>query len=255
MASRADYTLRFKFDLDSARATGLSLCVNIFYGDSLPSLKIPDRYKPGIVVLSALSDEVFESLDIALQKAPIPGIGQKELAAWVSSEIVGPSKQEIRRLIETLASLYRLRKRSAVQLETLVADVTEAASKDGLNISADRLSVRLAKLLVLDSLNLIDTKAKELQLEAEHTLCDARIITDLRPVFGGNVSDSPDAMIIVHTLKLGYHNSKNQQHVEMYIALDADDIGKMIEVLKRAQEKSRTLKQKLEASGIRIMDV
>jgi hypothetical protein len=104
-------------------------------------------------------------------------------------------------------------------------------------------------------LNLVDAKAKELQLEAEHTFCDARVVTDLRPVFGGNISDSPEAMILVHTLKLGYHDSGSQTHKEMYLALDADDVVKLAEILRRAQEKTKTLKGKMDSAGIRVIDL
>jgi hypothetical protein len=152
-------------------------------------------------------------------------------------------------------SLYRLRVKSGVKQEVLAADVDGAASKDSaLSISADVLKERLTRLLAIESLNLLDAKAKELQLEAEHTFCDARIITDLRPGFGSNVSDPPGAMIIVHTLKLGYHDSLSQAHREMYLAVDADDVAKLAEVLKRAEEKSKALQEKLGSAGIWLIE-
>lgn len=220
----------------------------------MPSINIPDRYKAGLSVLSSLSDEVFSKLEASLKTAPSPK-EQKELASWVSTEAANIRAGDLRRLIETLASLYRLRIKSGVTAETLAADVAGAASKDDeIKASRDLLQSRLVSLLEIGSLELVDAKAKELQLENEHMFCDARIVTDLRPVFGGNVSDAPDAMIIVHTLKLGYHDSKSQQHNEMFVAIDADDISKMIDILKRAQEKAKTLKRKLDAVGIRSID-
>ncbi len=111
------------------------------------------------------------------------------------------------------------------------------------------------RLLGIDALNLVDVKAKELQTEAEHIFCEARMITDLRPVFGSNVTDSPEAMIIVHTLKLGYHDFQSQTHREMYVAMDADDIAKLIEVLQRAEKKTKTLKDKMASIGMRLLDL
>lgn len=221
----------------------------------MASIKIPDRYKAGLVVLSDLPDAIFGEVIASLNAMPSPSKGQKELTAWVSSEAKGVSLPDLQNLVETLASLYRLRVKSGVKPDVLAADVAEAASKDSaLSVSADALKERLTRLLAIESLNLVDAKAKELQLEAEHTFCDARIITDLRPVFGGNVSDSPEAMIIVHTLKLGYHDSLSQTHKEMYIAVDADDVAKLTETLKRAEKKSRTLKEKLGSAGIRLIE-
>ena len=220
----------------------------------MPSIKIPDRYKPGIVVLANLPDEVFSKIEASLQTAPSKK-EQKELTAWLSTEASNVTPVNLKRLIETVASLYRLKVKSGVSAEQLATAVADSASKDDeVKVPADIVRSRLASLLDIPSLELIDAKAKELQLESERTFCDARIVTDLRPVFGGNVSDSPEAMIIVHTLKLGYHDSRSQQHNEMFIGIDADDIATLIDILKRAQEKTKTLKRKLDSVSIRYID-
>lgn len=220
----------------------------------MPSINIPDRYKPGLAVLANLSDDAFSKLEATLKTAPSPR-EQKELTAWISTEANGITPGNLKRLVETLASLYRLRVKSSVTAEQLATDVAEAASKDDeIKASVEPLQSRLTSLLGLGSLDLIDAKAKELQLENEHTFCDARIVTDLRPVFGGNVTESPEAMIIVHTLKLGFHDSRSQQHNEMFIGIDSDDIAKLMDILLRAQEKAKTLKRSLDSVGIRSVD-
>src|SRR6185437_9861138 len=177
----------------------------------------------------------------------------KELVAWISSEMGDVKQADIQNLVETLSSLYLVRLRSSVKPEQLATDVAQSFREMDNAVSADILKDRLTTLLALDSLNLVDAKAKELQIEAEHAFCDSRILTDLRPVFGSNVSDSPEAMIIVHTLKIGYHDSRSQKHREMYIALDADDINNLAEVLKRAQDKGKSLKKTL-APGVRLIE-
>ena len=110
---------------------------------------------------------------------------------------------------------------------------------------------RLASLLVLDSLNTTALKAKELQLESERTFCEARIITDIRPVFGDNIDEAPTIMI-VHTLKIGFHVP---EHKDMYVALDAADIIGLKKTLGRAEEKANKLKTILDAAGIRSIDL
>jgi hypothetical protein len=62
-------------------------------------------------------------------------------------------------------------------------------------------------------------------------------------------------MIIVHTLRLGYHDYGSQQHRELYIALDMDDIATLKEIAARAQEKTKTLKGQLDVAGIRSIDL
>jgi hypothetical protein len=236
---------------------GLSLCVTLVGGGLLPPISIPDRYKPGLSVLGRMPQADFDLVYASLKTSPAPPKGQKELTAWLSSEAKNVSAPDLKRMIDTLASLHRLRTRSNTQPDILANDVVEAASKDGYfqGVSSDVLGDRLARLLALDSLSLVDAKAKELQLEAEHAFCDTRIVTDLRPVFGGNVAGSPEAMIIVHTLKIGYHDSGEQKHKEMYFSLDADDIIKLTEALKRAQDKTRILKAKMDSVGIPTVDL
>ncbi|MFY9951431.1 MAG: hypothetical protein WAK27_22210 [Candidatus Sulfotelmatobacter sp.] len=222
----------------------------------MATIKIPDRYKPGLAVLAALPEEVFNQVIATLDTTPSAPRGQKELTAWLSSEAKSVTPTDLRKLVDTLASLYRLRVKSNVTSEVLATDVADAASKDArLGTSADIVRSRLTQLLAINALNLVDAKARELQLEAEHSFCDARMITDIRPVFGSNVSDSPEAMIIVHTLKLGYHDSASQTHKEMYVALDEDDIVTLTTLLKRTQDKTKALKKQMASVGIELVDI
>jgi hypothetical protein len=225
----------------------------------LPPLKIPDRYRPGISILASMSDATFEEIVKGLKQIPSPARDHKELAAWVAPEAKSLGAAELNQLLDTLTSLYRLRKKHDVSPERLANDVRSSASTDGaLAVEGEKSAIlenRIATVLALDSLAVVGVKAKELQLEAERMLCDARILTDLRPVFGSNVTDTPTAMIIVHTLKLGYHDTNSAQHRDMFIALDMDDIAKLKDTLQRAEDKTRTLKAKLDAAGIRSVDL
>jgi hypothetical protein len=225
----------------------------------LAPLKIPERYKPGISILASISDATFEEIVTGLKQIPSPAKDHKELAAWVAAEAKSISPSELEQVVDTLTSLYRLRSKNEVSPERLARDVQSSAASDTeLAISGEKgmaLGRRVAVAAALDSLNVVRVKAKELQLEAERVLCDFRVLTDLRPVFGSNVKDTPTAMIIVHTLKLGYHHTDSAKHRDIFMALDLDDIVKLQEALRRAEEKTKTLKAKLEAVGISSVDL
>jgi hypothetical protein len=68
----------------------------------LASIKIPDRYKAGFVVLSALPNAVFSGVIDSLNALPSPSKGQKELTSWVLSEAKGVSLPDLQNLVETL---------------------------------------------------------------------------------------------------------------------------------------------------------
>ncbi len=114
---------------------------------------------------------------------------------------------------------------------------------------------RLSELLELKALNILETKAEELKSEYEHTFCDCRIFTDLRPVFGGNPQESPSAMLLVHMLRMGYHDSNENRHKEFHIALDSSDLFALKEAIERAETKAKSLKASLEAAGIKSLDL
>ena len=220
------------------------------------SIKIPDKYRPGLIVLGTLPSDAFDQVLASLVAAPVPPKGHKELNAWISSEVKSVTPPDLKSLIETLVSLYRLRIKYKVEPKVLAADVAEAASLEPSlkALSGDLLKDRLTQLLSLNSLDLVDAKAKELQNESERRFCEARIITDLRPVFGSNVSDSPDTMIIVHTLKLGFHDSKGK-HRDIFVSLDLEDISQMAAILKRALDKTKAIKGKMSSVGIQLADI
>jgi hypothetical protein len=85
----------------------------------------------------------------------------------------------------------------------------------------------------------IGAKALALMQEHERTFCQARIITDIRPVFGSEVSKPPRAVVVAHTLRISYHEGDERK--DFYVALDSDDIESLRELLDRADAKARSL--------------
>jgi hypothetical protein len=222
----------------------------------LAVLKIPEVYRPGVLVLAHLSEGSYQQVLDALSRAPSSFVRTRELVAWIASEIKDISSAELGKLINTLTSLYRLRSRQhEVSIDKLANDVTVAARDiPGFKVGegAD-LAGRLGALLALNSLNTIALKAGELQRESERRYCDSRVITDVRPVFGDSLDDSP-AMIIVHMLKLGYHDS-TPGHKDIYVSLDAADIVELKRTLQRAEEKAQKLKGMLEEAKLPPIDL
>jgi len=85
-------------------------------------------------------------------------------------------------------------------------------------------------------------KAVDLQTDDERMFCGARILTDLRPVFGSSISDGPEGMVIIHLLKLGYHQPGSEKHVNSYVSMDSDDLKTLRKAIDRAEQKANALK-------------
>jgi len=111
---------------------------------------------------------------------------------------------------------------------------------------------KLTKLLSIEPV-LVASKSYELKFEFGKRFCDARIISDIRPVFA-KPEEKPITALVTHTLKIELHGSMGR-HEEVYIALDDDDLGKLKKVIERAMLKSASLKALLRESGIPAVDV
>jgi hypothetical protein len=246
--------------IDTIVTRRLSLCSNkVLVGGRLAFLKIPPRYKDGIVVLAALNEASFSEVYEALKKAPSALATSADLIANIESEVKTLSSTDTRKLITALTSLLRVREKADVPAETFADELYLVVEKEnvslGPNETADIFKSRLVQFLSLPSLNVVATKAKELLYEVERALCEARILTDLRPVFGSDVSARPMAMMVVYTLKLSYHEGPKGEIKEMFMALDADDIAKLKRMLERAETKTAGLASYLQQAGIKSPDL
>lgn len=224
----------------------------------LAKLQIPERYISGLSLLASMSDDSFEQILNALKRALSTFVTKRELSAWITLEAPTISPDDIEKIIDALASFYRVRVRSDVPITKLVEDIASDIRQSSPDLTTENAKLfegRLSALLVLDSLNVVEVKAKELQMEDERLLVEAKIFTDLRPVFGEKISGLPAAMVITQSLKLTFYESPVGSPKEIYIAMDSKDIKDMKATLERAEEKALNLKDSLGAAGIRIIDL
>jgi len=152
----------------------------------------------------------------------------------------------VKDIVDALATLYEVKSQREMSVEQFVDDVCdamEALDSDQQLPHAERADFagKLLTLLNAEAFAVV-AKAHDLATEDERTFCHARILTDLRPVFGPNVEDGPRAMVVMHTLKLDYHKQGSRKdHEEFYIALDAEDLDTLRRIIDRAEVKAKTL--------------
>ena len=210
----------------------------------MATLTIPERYRSGIKVLRSFSEEDVARLATALQTARV----KKDLVSVVTTQFPSLRSSEI---VEALFSLYQVKARDDISVETFVNDLADAMEDSGrpdLELGNERESF-LKKMQVLLSVSGITilAKAQALQRDHEHIFHDAKILTDLRPVFRSS-EEEPQDMIVEYTLKIVYHDGPI--HKELYMALDAKDIADLRSTLDRAERKALSLKALLQSKGI-----
>jgi len=224
------------------------------------ALSIPERYRSGFYAVAKMSDASFDELIGALKRAPSFENG-KELSAWVAPEARSVPPLEVSQIVDAFTALYRVRSQLEVPVSRTALDVLKALRSEddlgGIVITDENwksLADRVAKLLAMESLNVIQTKAQELKSEYEHEFCEARIFTDIRPVFGSNVADAPVTMLLVHMLKLGYHDSHEGRHRELFLSMDGSDLASLKAAIERAETKAKSIQSRLESAGLKLID-
>jgi len=222
------------------------------------ALTIPERFRDGLAAIAVLDDDSFAEVYEALKSVSVETLGQQELANTVANEVRRISAEDTRKIVDVLASLYQLRSRGIVSAEKVASDLYDALKREQSPLLKEQYAAdiqnRLTELLSLESLSSVAARAKELQMDVERVFCEARILTDLRPIFGTQVGE-PKAMMIIHTLKLGYHDGATGKHEELFVALDNDDIQKLKRVLERAEKKTKSLISTLQTAGIKTVDL
>jgi hypothetical protein len=203
------------------------------------AINIPEEGQKWLNKLSDLDDDVFNELLSTLKNLQ-PQINIFYLAKKISSEHLSPNV--IYNMIATISGLYLYAERKKLDKEDLVQEACEVISVEP--SSKSKLKSRLFEILSIDSLG-ITTKACDVMTNHDNCFCNARVLTDIRPVFKPTIEDGPSAAVITHLLQIAYHKGHpDNQHKSIRIALDSSDIDEMIKVLQRAQKKESSIKNK-----------
>jgi len=110
-----------------------------------------------------------------------------------------------------------------------------------------RFVERTVRLRAFESLNSA-SRAAQLASDYPQLLCTATVVTDLRPVFGADLTQRPVGAVVTHTLRLELH--KPGDHEVLHITLDSRAIAKLKEVLDKAEAEPRTVRSLLMETGI-----
>lgn len=214
------------------------------------ALQIPKRQRPGLIHLAKLPDPLLEQVTTAIATEP-PTPDPEEMAKHIASKLE-LDFAELKSLIETIYTLNFVAEFSGVSQGRFLNDLvqslrTEEFEEIGTLGSGD-LRARFKAVLEIQNAALL-AKALTLQRDGERLYCEAKILTDVRPVFREDVAEKPTGAVITHSLKLGYHERRGE-HSELYVVLESADLDALEGVIKRAKAKEATLRKTLDDAGI-----
>lgn len=222
----------------------------------MPSIPVPSLYQPGIDALVHITDAQYTQLFSALEKAK-PALFPSGLASQVKSEVEGLKLSSARDIVESLVAMYAYRTRRGMSASDFAEGVARGINEDGEIELSDEdivlLTKRLTELLQVEKPLGITSKANDVLTEHEHIFCNVRILTDIRPIFLSDLTSAPSEAVIVHTLKIGYH--QDHEHKEFYVALDSADVQKLKAAIERAELKSQSARSLLDKADVLCLDV
>jgi len=214
-------------------------------------LRIPNNVHTGLQQIIALSDEEREELVSVLQ-AVSPKLSPFSFAKDAANRVELGSPDNVLTMVRTLIALYAGMAESGVGAEEYVEDVCSSVDDEGDLLFPsevrEKLRQNLSPLLSLEETVGITAKANSVFSDHAHVFCDARIVTDIRPIFKQNPAEPPAAAAIVHTLKITYH--ENEKHKDFFVAMDTNDIRKLKSLLERDEQKAQNLRLILSATKI-----
>ncbi|MBI3896514.1 MAG: hypothetical protein HY313_11350 [Acidobacteria bacterium] len=221
------------------------------------ALIVPEPQIVHIRKFLELPDDKIEAFLDALAKAG-PQFNAPDLSDEVSTRLE-ISKRLIGGIVSVLASLYRTWDGQHTPIETFVDQEVYAALKkaevfSGKNVEAQWAKLRKFLIAALSLESTVGTAAKAGYVHTQHEriFVKARILTDLRPIFHQNVSEKPEAAVIVHMLRITQRDTLGNK-TEKYFALDSNDIMAMRELIERALRKEETLKSLMKDAGVTIL--
>jgi hypothetical protein len=204
-----------------------------------------------------LPDEKIDGFLDALVKAG-PQFNVSDLAAEISEPLdVPPILAD--GIVRALASIYLTRDLETPLDKFLDREVFFALQRAQVfsaeNIEAQWKKLRKFLVAALSLERSVGTAAKAGPVLTEHEriFAGARIMTDLRPIYHLNVSEKPDAAVIIHMLKITQRDNSGN-HSDEYFALDSNDIAAMKKLIERAEKKEKTLKGIMENSGVTVLN-
>ncbi len=201
---------------------------------------IPKSYQEGFKKIDLMSEMDFQSIKDALSIMSLVG-SRRHLAAKISIE-KGIKENILREIFSSIGSLVSL-----LEIEEdvfAIADsITKVAISESVINEVDGLKFKDRVLFLLQNPHIFyASKAQDLTSEYPNVFIDSKIATDVRPVFGVKIEDSPKCGLVIHNLHIHFRAHQEGEHKDFYIALDSDDVQTLIETLERAKSKEVSLK-------------
>jgi hypothetical protein len=212
--------------------------------------RIPEPYRSGLAKIRGLSASDIDAISNALATCPLHG-GIKGMIATVRAQAPTLTVDDIEDIIRSLYSLYIYRGDSDTPVSSFIPELIIAMRSSGKDLVIPEeekiiFQERITRLLSIDALAMA-SKAETLRDDHDKSFHDAKILTDIRPLFT-KPDEKPLGAAITHMLKIEYH--QEGEHKILYMYLDADDLELLKKVVQRAETKASSLQALIKSANL-----
>jgi hypothetical protein len=211
---------------------------------------LPTGAMPGLELLARLDEAALRNL-IAALRATQPRLQTREIAAAIRSSWQ-QSEPDLVAIIDALVELQSFKSFAGMMDAGIVDAVTQQFAAH-LKIGPDVFKRHLSELLDLDIPLGVVARARTILLEFERGMSDIRVLTDIRPIFGKDVTRPPVAVAIIQNLRITYY--QDGEFKDFFVAMDGADLAKMRIALERAEYKAESIRNALKATNFSTLIV
>lgn len=199
----------------------------------------------GLAVIRDLGPERIQSIVEKLANIDHPILRPSKLRLLLE-ELIPDRLHEIDIIVEQLLSLYTLRRQRDIDANTLLEGlwhgiVNSTDDQWGKTEISEWKAIQ-PQLQQLFSLEAVWTIVKTLNLSYDYAnlLQGIKILTDIRPVFDKDATEIQGS-VVSYTLRISFDS--RDENKSLSIALDENDVRRLLEVSKRALKKAETAKR------------
>ena len=221
----------------------------------MASLRIPEKALPDLKKIADVDSKNFEELLQVISETG-PTLTSAQFENKIAGKPLLPNKDDISAILRAALAFYRLKESHELTAQGAAEAIAKSDVVSGAGgFPVDKIEVlqkRLTALFSLDKSLGVTSKAFDVMTEHERTYCSARILSDIRPVFGEDEERALGA-VVIHNLQIGFH--QDGEHKELYFAMDTRDIERLGSIIERARKKTTALASILRESEVPYLEV
>ncbi len=205
--------------------------------------------------LVALTADQQKTIVTALGAAS-PSARVSQLAQEISAATDLPIGDVSPALTE-IAKIYALRIREDTGLGEFVDMLIAALLRTEIIDDADDPALRgfLAEVLSQEDSLGVAARAMSIVRAGTRLFCNARVLTDLRPVFPADAKTGPTAAVIAHSLEITFHDAANWRRESTCITMRTKDLRRLRDAIDRAIDKEASLTDFVKSTNLPVLEI